>query len=178
MQLERYLCAAALIAAASACSKEQPAPSSPAPTAAAQPAPAPEAPKPAPSEPVANAKLAAQVLFDFGAATIRPDGHAALDEMAGSARKVPAGTVTATGYADRIGSVAYNQALSQRRADAVKAYLASKGLEAARIRSEGKGESESVTGDKCAKGDNRRDKKLIACLQPDRRVEIEVTGTR
>jgi len=177
MQFKRCLCAAALIAVASACSKEEPAPPKPSPAPAAQPAPAPET-KPAPV--VTKARLAAQTLFDFDRATIRPDGRAALDDVAASAGSITLEAIAVTGHADRIGSAAYNQALSLRRADAVKAYLASKGFDAARIQAEGKGKSQPVTGDKCSKmgRENRHNRKLIACLQPDRRVEIEVTGTR
>ena len=83
--------------------------------------------------------------------------------------------VIAIGHADRIGGDAYNQKLSVRRAEAIKAYLVSKGLEANRIYTEGKGEKQPVTGDSCRRLSGA---KLIQCLQPDRRTEIEVIGTR
>jgi OOP family OmpA-OmpF porin len=86
--------------------------------------------------------------------------------------------VIAIGHADRLGSDAYNQKLSVRRADAVKAYLASKGTAQNRVYTEGKGKKQPVSGDKCKAMGNNRSPKLIECLQPDRRVEIEVIGTR
>jgi len=79
------------------------------------------------------------------------------------------------GHADRIGPNQYNEKLSAERAEAVKQYLAQKGIEQQRVRSEGRGENQPVTGDQC-KG--QKGAKLISCLQPDRRVEIEVRGTR
>jgi OOP family OmpA-OmpF porin len=88
-------------------------------------------------------------------------------------------TIIVTGHADRIGSSPYNQRLSARRAQSVKDYLVSKGFDASRIYAEGKGETQPVTGDKCRNmgPESRHNRKLIACLQPDRRVEIELIGT-
>ena len=88
--------------------------------------------------------------------------------------------IIAVGHTDRIGSEAYNQKLSIRRAEAVKAYLISKGIQPNRVYTEGKGEKQPVTGDKCRNlgPENQGNKKLIACLQPDRRVDVEVVGTR
>jgi OOP family OmpA-OmpF porin len=129
---------------------------------------------------VQRANISTQVLFDFDRATIRPDGGSALDDVAARARGVTIEVVIVTGHADRIGGDAYNQRLSGRRAEAVKAYLVSKGMQPGRIYAEGKGEMQSLTGDKCRNmgAENRRNRKLIACLQPDRRVEIELLGTR
>ena len=80
-----------------------------------------------------------------------------------------------TGHADRLGSDKYNQKLSERRAAAVKTYLASQGVAADRVKTEGKGEAmpnpDADTANKC-KG-NKKTKKLIECLQPDRRVTVE-----
>ena len=74
----------------------------------------------------------------------------------------------------------YNQRLSTRRAEAIKSYLVSKGIESNRVYTEGKGESNPVTGDKCKNmgRDHRSNKKLVECLAPDRRTEIEVIGTK
>jgi len=84
--------------------------------------------------------------------------------------------ILAVGHTDRLGSDAYNQKLSERRAAAVKTYLVSKGVEANRIYTEGKGKKQPVTGTTC---DNVKGRTaLIACLQPDRRVEVEVIGSK
>ena len=85
--------------------------------------------------------------------------------------------IIAVGHADRLGSDQYNQKLSEKRAEAVKAYLVGKGVEPNRVYTEGKGEKQPVTGDKCGKSD-KKTKQLVECLQPDRRVEIEVIGTK
>ncbi len=84
--------------------------------------------------------------------------------------------ILAVGHADRLGGDAYNQKLSEKRAESVKAYLVGKGIEANRVYTEGKGEKQPVTkADQC-KG--AKSKKVVDCLQPDRRVEIEVIGTK
>ena len=120
--------------------------------------------------------LAADALFDFNKATLRPEGKAKLDELADKAKQIKLEVIIAVGHADRIGGEAYNQKLSEKRAASVKEYLVSKGVEANRVYTEGKGKKQPVTGDKC-KG-NTKTKALIECLQPDRRVEIEVIGTK
>lgn len=146
------------------------------------PAPAPAA-KPAPAAPKPAAKkvtLSADTLFDFDKATLRPEGKAKLDKLVDDIKGIKLEVIIAVGHADRIGKDAYNQKLSERRAATVKNYLVSKGIDANRIYAEGKGEKQPVTGDKCKKmgPENRKNKKLIECLQPDRRVEIEVIGTQ
>ena len=133
------------------------------------------APTPKPAQ--AKVTLAADALFDFNKATLRPEGKAKLDDVSGKLKGIKLEVIIAVGHADRIGADKYNQKLSEKRAEAVKAYLVSKGIEANRIYTEGKGEKQPVTGDKCGKGD-KKSKKLIECLQPDRRVEIEVIGTQ
>jgi len=88
--------------------------------------------------------------------------------------------VVLTGHADRIGSEEYNQELSEKRAKAVADYLAQKGVDSSRLQVEGKGESQPVTGNECAKmgAESNKNQKLIACLQPDRRVDAELLGSR
>jgi OmpA-OmpF porin, OOP family len=88
--------------------------------------------------------------------------------------------IIAVGYTDRIGSDAYNLKLSQRRAQAVKDYLVTKGIEPNRVYTEGKGEANPVKqcADPSPKGEVKSRAQLIACLQPNRRVEVEVVGTR
>jgi OOP family OmpA-OmpF porin len=146
-----------------------------APVAAAKPAPAP-APKPTADK----IKLAADALFDFDKATLKPEGRAKLDDLAAKSKQLKLEVILAVGHTDRLGSDAYNQKLSERRAAAVKTYLVSKGVEANRVYTEGKGEAQPVTGDSCMKmgKEHRSNKKLVDCLQPDRRVEIEIIGTQ
>lgn len=120
--------------------------------------------------------LAADTLFDFDKATLRPEGKAKLDELAAKVKEIKLEVIIAVGHADRLGSAAYNQKLSEKRAAAVKEYLVSKGVEANRVYTEGKGKTQPKTkADEC-KGP--KSKKVIACLQPDRRVDIEVIGTK
>jgi len=140
-----------------------------APVAAAKPAPGPK--------PTADKiKLAADALFDFDKATLKPEGRAKLDDLAAKSKQLKLEVILAVGHTDRLGSDAYNQKLSERRAAAVKTYLVSKGVEANRVYTEGKGEKQPVTGAKCNTVKNR--KALIECLQPDRRVEVEVIGSK
>jgi OmpA-OmpF porin, OOP family len=148
--------------------KDQPAASQPAaaaPAAAALPKPAAE-----------KVTLAADALFDFNKAVLRPEGKAKLDDVAAKIKDIKLEVIIAVGHADRIGTDAYNQKLSERRAAAVKDYLIGKGLEANRVYTEGKGKKQPVTKPDQCKGP--KSKKVIDCLQPDRRVEIEVIGTR
>ena len=121
--------------------------------------------------------VAADALFDFNKAVLRPEGKAKLDELVAKAKAIKLEVILAVGHTDRIGSDAYNQKLSEKRAAAVKEYLVTKGIEANRVYTEGKGEKQPVTGDKCGKSE-KKTKALIDCLQPDRRVDIEVIGTK
>jgi OOP family OmpA-OmpF porin len=120
--------------------------------------------------------VAADALFDFNKATLRPAGKAKLDELVSKAKAIKLEVILVVGHTDRIGGDAYNQKLSEKRAAAVKEYLVAKGIEANRVYTEGKGEKQPVTGDKC-KGNNKS-KALIECLQPDRRADIEIIGTK
>ena len=137
----------------------------------------------APAAPAAAVKpagekitVAADALFDFNKAVLRPEGKAKLDELVSKAKAIKLEVILAVGHTDRIGGDAYNQKLSEKRAAAVKEYLVAKGIEANRVYTEGKGKKQPVTGDKC-KG-NAKTKALIECLQADRRVDIEVIGTK
>jgi len=149
----------------------------PAPAPAAAPAAAPKPAAAAPKPAAKKVTLAADALFDFDKAVLRPEGKAKLDKLVGDIQHIKLEVIIAVGHADRLGSDKYNQKLSERRAAAVKDYLVGKGVEANRVYAEGKGEKQPVTGDKCGKSD-KKTKKLIECLQPDRRVEIEVIGTQ
>ena len=134
------------------------------------PAPAPEKPKPAPEKPKPVAEkvtFAADVLFDFDKSVIKPEGRSKLDDIANKVKGVNLEVVIAIGHADSIGSDAYNQRLSVRRAESVKAYMVSKGIEPNRVYTEGKGEKQPVASNKTKDGRAK-----------NRRVEIEVIGTR
>ncbi len=120
--------------------------------------------------------IAADALFDFDKATLRPEGRAKLDEVAAKSKEIKLEVIIAVGHTDRIGSDAYNQKLSERRAAAVKTYLVSKGIDANRVYTEGKGEKNPVT--KPGQCVGPKSKKVIECLQPDRRVDIELIGTK
>ena len=119
--------------------------------------------------------VAADALFDFNKSTLRPEGKAKLDEVVAKANSLNLEVVIAVGHADRIGSAAYNQKLSVKRAASVKDYVVSKGIPANKVYTEGKGSTQPVTKpDQCKGG---KSAKVIACLQPDRRVDIEIIGT-
>jgi len=157
------------------------APMAPAVTPAPAPAPAAKpAPAPAPTPVTQKVTLSADVLFDFDKYALKPEGKTKLDDLVNQIKGIALEVIIAIGHTDRIGSDAYNQKLSVRRAESVKAYLVSKGIQPNRIYTEGKGEKQPVTAGKCEKmgAEGPGNRKLVACLQPDRRVEIEVVGTR
>jgi OOP family OmpA-OmpF porin len=163
--------------AACASTPETPAPAvAPAPRAAPAPAPV-AAPGAAPGKPAAakpeKVTTASAVNFDFDRYVIRPDARGKLDDMVGKLRNVNLEVIIAVGHADRLGGDAYNMKLSVRRADSVKAYLVSKGIASSRVYTEGKGERQPV---KDCKGDGKT-KELIACLEPNRRAELEAVGS-
>jgi OOP family OmpA-OmpF porin len=145
------------------------------------PAPTPPPPPPAPPAPTSEkVTFAADALFDFDKAVLRADGKAKLDDLVSKLAGVSLEVIIAVGYTDRIGSLAHNQKLSVARAQAVKDYLVSKGIEPNRVYTEGKGPANPVKQcpDPSAKGEIRNRAQLIQCLQPNRRVEVEVVGTR
>jgi OOP family OmpA-OmpF porin len=154
----------------------------------AQPVPAPKpepkiaqaAPQPAP-EPapvIERVALDIELLFEFDSAVLRAEGRAKLDDIALKLHRARIDSIEAIGHADRIASHGYNQELSEDRAAAVKDYLARLGFDPRDIRAEGHGEREPVTGSGCMGlgPENRENLKLVRCLQPDRRVELEVRG--
>lgn len=137
---------------------------------AAAPAPTAVAPTPAPApQPAVASKVtySADAFFDFDKSVLKPEGKAKLDDLAGKVKDINLEVVIAVGHTDSVGSVAYNQKLSVRRAEAVKAYLVSKGIEKSRVYTEGKGKSQPIADNKTAAGRAK-----------NRRVEIEVVGTR
>jgi OmpA-OmpF porin, OOP family len=150
-----------------------PAPAAPAPAAPPPPPPAPPAPPPAPA--VQKITLASKALFDFDKSVLKPEGQAVLDrEIVSRIKEVQKlELVLVTGHTDRLGSQSYNQKLSERRAAAVAAYLASKGVAKDKIETLGMGKTQPVPGVVC---EQKNRKQLIACLQPHRRVEVEVKG--
>ena len=136
-----------------------------------EPAPAPEACKPT----MDTITVGAEKLFGFDKANLKAEGKAALDEAAAKIKANPEiKAVIVTGHTDRLGSDAYNQKLSERRANQVKAYLVSQGVDGGMIEAVGKGESEPVV--QCS--GKKASKKLISCLQPNRRVTIQAEGTK
>ncbi|WP_118846129.1 porin OmpA [Haemophilus haemolyticus] len=120
--------------------------------------------------------LNSDVTFAFGKANLKPQAQAALDGIYGEIAQVNNAKVAVAGYTDRIGSDAGNLKLSQRRADTVANYFVSKGVAADAISATGYGKANPVTGATCDQVKGR--KALIACLAPDRRVEIAVNGTK
>ena len=145
---------------------------------------APPPPPPPPRYVPKKVTFSADSLFAFDRADINPAGRKQLDELAADLKGAQYDTIMVTGHSDRIGSHSYNMALSSRRAEAVKNYLVmSAGIPADRITARGVDGSEPVTkAGECPATSSRRGSKqraqLIACLQPDRRVEVEVNGTK
>jgi OOP family OmpA-OmpF porin len=140
----------------------------PAPAPAAAPAPRAAAPAAAPA-PAAATKVtyAADAFFDFDKSLLKAEGKAKLDDLIGKVKGINLEVIIAVGHTDSVGADAYNQKLSVKRSDAVKAYLVSKGIEKNRVYTEGKGEKQPVADNKTAAGRSK-----------NRRVEIEVVGTR
>lgn len=138
------------------------------PASAPAPAPAAPAPAPAPAAPIASkVTFAADAFFDFDKSVLKPEGRAKLDDLVNKIRGINLEVIIAVGHTDSIGTDAYNQKLSMRRAEAVKAYLQTKGVESNRIYTEGKGKTQPVADNKTAEGRAK-----------NRRVEIEVVGTQ
>ena len=153
--------------------KAAPAPApAPAPVAAPAPAPAPKAvvapPAPVPAPPAATkVTYAADAFFDFDKAVLKPEGKAKLDDLVGKVKGISLEVIIAVGHTDSVGGDPYNQKLSVKRSEAVKAYLVSKGIEKNRVYTEGKGKKQPVADNKTTEGRAK-----------NRRVEIEVVGTR
>ena len=110
---------------------------------------------------------AADAFFDFDKSVLKAEGKAKLDDLVGKVKGINLEVIIAVGHTDSVGADAYNQKLSVRRAEAVKAYLVSKGIETNRVYTEGKGEAQPVADNKTKEGRAK-----------NRRVEIEVVGTR
>jgi OOP family OmpA-OmpF porin len=133
----------------------------------AKPAPAKPAPaKPAPAVTQSKITLQADTLYDFDKSTLKPEGKATLDKIARDLSKIKLEVIIAVGNTDSVGSDAYNMALGQRRAQSVKAYLTSKGVDGSRIYTESKGKSNPVASNATAEGRAK-----------NRRTDIEVVGT-
>jgi OmpA-OmpF porin, OOP family len=130
----------------------------------------------APQAVVQKVAFDADALFDFDKAVLRPEGKTALDTFVGQLGGVDVAAITVAGHTDRIGSNSYNQTLSERRAASVKDHLVAKGVQPGSVQTRGMGESQPVT--KAGDCLGRKSAKVVACLQPDRRVEVELTGTR
>ncbi|HET6955471.1 MAG TPA: OmpA family protein, partial [Vicinamibacterales bacterium] len=147
----------------------------PKPAVAAPPPPAPPPPPPAPAPQVQKITLDVTALFDFDKAVLKPEGKAAIDaQIVAKLKDIQRlEIILVTGHTDRIGSDAYNQKLSERRADAVRDYLVSKGVARDKIETIGMGEKQPLPNVVC---NQKAMKELIACLAPNRRVEVEVKG--
>ena len=139
----------------------------PSPVVVVPPAPPVVAPVVPPPTVATKVTFAADAFFDFNKSVVKPEGKAKLDDLVGKIKDINLEVIIAVGHTDSVGSDAYNQKLSVRRSEAVKAYLVSKGIEKNRVYTEGKGEKQPVADNKTAEGRAK-----------NRRVEIEVVGTR
>jgi OOP family OmpA-OmpF porin len=180
MNTKALLAAASIVAFFGCATQETPAP---APAPAPSPAPAPAAPAPAPvAKPAPDApkkpaivNIASTELFEFNKSTLTADARGLLDrEVIGRLKDL--GTIryiNVNGHADRLGTPQYNQKLSEKRADAVRAYLVAKGVDAKSVETFGFGKTLPVK----ACPDQKQRKDLIECLSPNRRVVVEIQGT-
>jgi OOP family OmpA-OmpF porin len=139
----------------------------PPPPAAPAPVPVAPAPTPAPKPVTEKVTFAADVFFDFDKSVLKPEGKARLDDLVSKLGGTTLEVIIAIGHTDAVGGDAYNQALSVRRAEAVKAYLVSKGIEPNRIYTEGKGKTQPIASNSTDAGRAK-----------NRRTEIEIVGTR
>lgn len=144
-------------------------------TFGAKPAPAP-APEPVTKTITTSYSLDGSTLFGFESSSLTPEGVQSVEQILADTQsnQLQNAKFTVIGHTDRLGAEAYNQKLSERRAQVVADELVAKGVPATDIVVEGRGESEPVTGNKC---DGLKRSDLIVCYGPDRRVEINVTGT-
>jgi len=142
------------------------------------PKPEPKAEPATPVKPIVDEPLTATVHFDYNRSEVRPGEVPKLDNFATELKGRAYDRLDAIGHADRIGSDPYNLALSKRRAEAVRDYLAGKDVDAKRVRTDAKGEGEPVTGEACKNmgSENRKNQKLIECLQRDRRVQVKLVA--
>ena len=145
-----------------------PAPVAPAPAPAPAVTPPPPPPPPPPPVPVSEkVTYAADAFFDFNKADLKPEAKSKLDDLVSKTKEINLEVIIAVGHTDSIGGDAYNDKLSVKRAESIKTYLTSKGVEANRVYTEGKGKKQPVADNKTAEGRAK-----------NRRVEIEVVGTR
>ncbi|KEY59054.1 porin OmpA [Serratia sp. DD3] len=138
------------------------------------------APTPAPTVETKKFTLTSDVLFAFGKSTLKAEGQQALDQLYSQLSSLDPkdGSVVVVGFTDVVGSAESNLRLSEHRAQSVVSYLISKGIPADKITARGMGEANPITGDKCGYRSGRATPAQIACLAPDRRVEIEVKGIK
>jgi OOP family OmpA-OmpF porin len=134
--------------------------------------PAPAAVLPMPQK----MSFSADALFAFDKSELKPDGKVMLEDLARQLKGASYDAIFVTGHADRLGRDAYNQKLSERRADTVKAFLVSQNIAADRVSAKGMGETQPVTKAGDCKGN--KSASVIACLQPDRRVDVEVKASK
>ena len=120
--------------------------------------------------------FSADALFAFDRSELKPEGKTMLDDLVRQLDGATYEVILAVGHADRFGSPAYNQKLSERRANVVKDYLISSNIPANRITAEGKGETQPMT--KAGECTGAKSAKVITCLQPDRRVDVDMSGTK